>query len=335
MRKTILTIALLATMLSCNTKVDLFSDDAPKTVVYSVIDTDADTNFVKITKSFIGDASVLAHDYDACNYKYDEIKVWLVRVETNDSIRLDTVSKWIPYDANSLFYSGCRQTYYFTTCKIIPSENYQLVIKRNNGEVVTSTVKTINRLRFIFPDKDKSVSWIWKTDSLKWVVPDQSTNYQSVAAFLNVDGIFHYKELMPGATDTVEREILFDLKGGESGEMYNSREHNYKVTFKPEKFFEIIGKDEYLVNNSPMGVKRFVEKFEFRVTGMGQNLYEYIVANNSNISFQQPPEYSNIENGVGLFSTRFQQSQFNKLNQITRKRITNDYPFGFEYDPNW
>lgn len=334
MRRLFLILCVFA-LFSCNTKVDLFSDSGPKTVVYSVIDTDADTNFFKITKTFTGDALVLAQDYDACNYKYDEIDVILVRLKTNDSIHLDTVSKWIPDDANSLFYSGRRQIYYYTANRILPGNDYKLVIVRNDGEVVESTIKTINTHLFVFPEHEQSVSWTKKRDSLKWEVPDQSTNYQSVAAYLNVNGIFHYKELMPGAADTVEREILFDLKSGESGEMYNSRTHNYKVVFSPEKLLEIFGKDEYLVNNSPAGVRRFVEKFEFRISGMGQNLYEYIAANNSDISFQQPPAYSNIKNGVGLFSTRFQKSQFNKLNQVTRKRITDDYPFGFEYDPNW
>lgn len=328
-------ILCLFALCSCRTDVDIFGDSSPKTVVYSVIDTEADTNFFKITKTFTGDASVLAQDYDACNYKYDEIDVWLVRLKTNDSIRLDTVSRWVPYDANSLFYSGRRQVYYYTANKIFPGNDYNLVIARNDGVVVESSIKTINTLRFTFPDKDNSVSWNRRLDSLKWEVPDLSTNHQTVAAYLKVIGVFHYKEVMPGATDTVEREISFDFKSGESGDMYNLRTQSYKVTFSPEKFYEVLKKDEYLVNNSPAGVKRFVEKFEFRISGMGQNLYEYIVANDSDISFQQPPAYSNIKNGVGLFSTRFQQSQFNKLNQVTRKKITYDYPYGFEYDPSW
>ena len=72
MKKIFLTIIAIAAVIfnSCSNKVDLYSDEGETTVVYAMLDAGADTNFVKITKSFIGNANDLTHNYEASNYAY-------------------------------------------------------------------------------------------------------------------------------------------------------------------------------------------------------------------------------------------------------------------------
>ena len=79
MKRFFLAIIALAALIfnSCSNKVDLYCYDGDSTVVYAMLDSNADTNFFKITHSFVGDVSQLAHDYNANNYKYDEIEVTL------------------------------------------------------------------------------------------------------------------------------------------------------------------------------------------------------------------------------------------------------------------
>ena len=69
-------LALVAMVFSaCNNKVDLYSNEGDSTVVYAMLDPFVDTNFFKITHSFIGNTSTMAHDYNANNYEYDELEV--------------------------------------------------------------------------------------------------------------------------------------------------------------------------------------------------------------------------------------------------------------------
>ena len=77
MKRVYLAIIILAALFisSCSNKVDLFYDSGNTTVVYAMLDTNADTNFFKITKSFVGSVSEIAQDYSANNYQYDEIDV--------------------------------------------------------------------------------------------------------------------------------------------------------------------------------------------------------------------------------------------------------------------
>ena len=55
---------------SCKTDVNIFSEGEETTIVYGYLDVDADTNYVKITKSFVGNALENAPIYSSSNYDY-------------------------------------------------------------------------------------------------------------------------------------------------------------------------------------------------------------------------------------------------------------------------
>ena len=196
---------------SCSNKVDLYSDEGDTTIVYAMLDTGADTNFFKITHSFIGNANELAHNYDANNYTYDELEVTFTGVfedsPATQTIALDTISIWIPYNPNSTFYSGCYQTYYYTTKKLLEGKEYTLnVLRKADNVTISATSKTINTFVFKKPVTNV-VGFTGQSASVEWRVRDASTMYHSTASYFEVYGFFNYSELMPGATDTVKRSI--------------------------------------------------------------------------------------------------------------------------------
>ena len=138
-------------LFSCNTKVDVFSEGEETTVVYAMLDPSADTNFIKITKSIIGNIYEVGQDYSQSNYEYGEIAVELKRLKNNKPVSLDTIWKWIPYNPESPFYSGCRQMYYYTTEKLKEGEEYGLYITRQDGTVVSSKAMTVKAFTITSP----------------------------------------------------------------------------------------------------------------------------------------------------------------------------------------
>ena len=65
MRRLILSIFVILSIIifnSCDNSVKIFADGEEVTAVYGYLDVDADTNYVKITKSFTGNAVDLAPD---------------------------------------------------------------------------------------------------------------------------------------------------------------------------------------------------------------------------------------------------------------------------------
>lgn len=341
MRKLNLIIfALLAmAMSSCNTKVDLYSDKGDSTVVYMMLDSHADTNYAKITKSFIGNANELAQNYEASNYKYDEIKAYLLKDKVpQDTIWLDTISKWIPYDPNSIFYSGCYQTYYYTARKLTAGKNYKLVINRNDGVTVSSNATTIDNFKFSIPNPENPGQNLLDitsvaTKAVKWM--NKGENLQSNAAYFEVVAYFRYKEVMYEGAEPTYKEIKWILGKGEAADLYNSQQCYYSVNYNPNALLSVIENDPYLKNNSPYGVKRYIQRIRVEVTGVGDEFYNYLIINNSSSAIQDTPDFSNIENGRGLMSSRVTNTAYMTPDGPSRKEITNRFPsYGFVYDPN-
>lgn len=335
--------ALTALVLSsCSNKVDLYCDEGETTVVYAMLDASADTNFFKITHSFIGNVTELAQNYEANNYKYDEIEVKFTgkfEGSGTQTLTLDTISKWIPYDPTSVFYSGCYQTYYYTTKKLIEGEEYKLeVLRKADGVVISSKVSTINNFKYKKPIENMTVTFTdvtTSTTTLEWNVP--TAPFFSTASYFEAVGFFHYTELQPGAQDTVHRSLKWSLGSGEAADLLNTSSNlpYYVITYTPSALFSLLENDEYLRNNSPFGVQRWFEKFEFRITAVGEDLYNYYLIANSSSAIQDVPNYSNIENGTGIMSSRITKSQRNKIAEKTRNKIAERFPaYNFIVDPN-
>lgn len=335
----IFAIAALA-ISSCSNKVDLYCYDGDTTIVYAMLDSNADTNFFKITHSFVGDVSQLSHDYQANNYNYDEIDVTFSGVFDGNTqpqtFTLDTISKWIPYDENSQFYSGCRQTYYYTTQKLLEGKEYTLNVlrKEDNVNVIAKTL-TINSFNFKKPFPNQILQFKdVKKGTVEWRVPDITTFFHSTAAYFEVAGYFHYKELMPGSTDTAYRSIYWPF-GSDTEENLLTTQNNdiyYSMNYTPEALFTILSNNQYLNENSPIGVQRFFGKFEIKISAIGEELYNYYLVTNSTSAIQDVPNYSNVENGIGIVSSRISKTSLHLINILTRQKISRDFPeYGFEF----
>ena len=348
MKRIYLAIIIFAALVisSCSNKVDLFYDNGSTTVVYAMIDTNADTNFFKITKSFVGSVNDLAQNYSANNYKYDEIDVKFIGIFDNntqeDTIQLDTVSKWVPYDASATFYSGCYQTYYYTTAKLHEGKTYTLRIRRNDdGEIVSAKTKTINTAHFQKPAGYLPIAFTDYTTTkayVEWKVTDPDNNNKSTASYFEVTGYFRYKEVMPDApADTIRRSITWSMGSGQADNLYNTNTNSpyYVISYTPSSLYSILSNNEHLKNNSPAGVWRYFEKFEFRVTGIGEDLYNYYLVTNSTSAIQDIPNYTNVKNGIGIMSARGDISTKLTIREDTRKKIIDKFPnYGFVNDPN-
>ena len=248
----------------------------------------------------------------------------------NESM-VDTVS----LDTISIMHDGESRTYYFTTKKLLEGQEYTLLIHRKTDDVtVVSKTRTISKIRFLKPiGKYINLRKI-NIAHVEWIGLNTDIAPRINAGYFEVVAYFHYKELMPGATDTVERSMEWHIMADDEGRMYNTTNYYYNASYKPITFFEMLERDDYLKNNSPYGVQRWLEPFEFRIIIYGTELYNYHIVNNSTSAIPEMPNYSNVENGVGIMSSRITKSTFHVIEQICRKRITENYDYGFYYDPN-
>lgn len=316
---------------SCNDTVDIFADGEEVTVVYGYLDVDADTNYLKITKSFTGNAVEMAPDYSASNYDYKlDVKIigkFASKPGIVDTVTLDTTSVYKPYDPEGLFYSGRDQALYFMTEKLQENEEYQLLINRNDGEVVKSRVTTISGADLKKPSgKNISFESPFAT-KVEW----RSKPFNKRAAYYEVIGYFHYDQIDPGQTDTTHHVMRWVFGSGTGESLYNSGTMNMFVNYTPTTFYTKLSADANIANNTEVYTRRFVDCFEIVITATGDELYNYILIQNSGSAIMDTPEYTNIENGVGILSSRSVCSVKLAVNDHTVNTLLRDYPeWGFE-----
>lgn len=321
--KKILTILVLTMIIfvSCSTKVDLYTYDGDTTIIYSVLEVNADTNYISVTKSS------LEHEY---YYNPDDIEVRFAGSfdgeDDIDTISLPTVEKII---------DGQPKNYYYTTRRLKKNQEYEiLVLRKADSLLVTSKTKTMCNILVTRPmGKYINLRYI-NVAGIEWIGTGCEEAPKINAGYYDVYAYFHYKELMPGATDTVDRCMEWKIISEDSKSLYNTTKNVYNAFYTPVLFFSMLEKNDYLVNNSPYGVQRWLEPFEIKLYVYGDELYKYYIINNATSAIQEVPNYSNVENGIGLMSSRTTVSAYYVIEQICRKRITENYPFGFVYDPN-
>ena len=322
MKKFLTLIALAATFLvSCTTDFDLYIHEGDTTIIYSVLEVNADTNYISVTKSS------LEHDY---YYKPEDIEVSFAG-QFADGNAVDTIS--LPTIEKNV--EGEVRTFYYTTRKLIKDQEYEvLVLRKADSVLVTSKTKTVCNILFKKPlGKYINLRNI-NVAGIEWIGVGNEEAPKINAGFYDVYAYFHYKELMPGATDTVDRFMEWKIISDEAKNLYNNTKFVYNAFYTPVWFFTLLEKNDYLVNNSPFGVQRWLEPFEIRLYVYGEELYKYFIINNATSAIQEVPNYSNVENGIGLMSARTIVSHFYVIEQICRKRITENFPYGFVYDPN-
>ena len=332
MRKLILYVLitfLSFALVSCDNSVNIFTDGEEVTVVYGYLDVDADTNYLKITKSFAGNAVELAPNYSASNYDYKlDVKLigkFATAPGVVRTVEMDTTSIFKPYDPDGLFYSGRNQLLYFTTEKLLENQEYQLVITRNDGEIVKSKVKTICGATVRKPMINISFESDI-TNRIEW----RSNIFNQLAAYYEVVGYFHYKQIDPGQTDTTYHKMKWYFGSGTGVEMYNSTTMNMFVNYTPTTFYSKLASDANIVNNTETYTQRFVDGFEIVITSTGDELYNYILIQNSGSAIMDTPEYTNIENGVGIFSSRSVCVKKIPVSDHTINTLIREYPqWGF------
>ena len=112
----ILCLPLAALLFACSTDIDLYAEYEEKPVIYGLLDSNADTNFIKINRTFYvrGDAYQVAANPDSSNYP-GKLDVRMIEYCNGDSIReivFDTIT--IHNKEQGVFYAPHQKLYYTT-----------------------------------------------------------------------------------------------------------------------------------------------------------------------------------------------------------------------------
>ena len=85
------------------------------------------------------------------------------------------------------------------------------------------------------------------------------------------------------------------------------------MTIKGEDFYKEIGRQLTPLTDATI-LKRYFDKIEFTIYIAGDDFNTYLLANEPSTGIiQEKPEFTNIENGIGIFSARYAKASPTKL----------------------
>ncbi len=317
----ILTLGLLFT--ACKTDPDIYAPYEDITVVYGLLDSDQDTNYVKINKAFLGgNAYEIAMIADSCNYpgKLDSrIIEYRARsgangvgeYEQTKVMQLDTIT--IHNKENGFFYAP-DQLVYYTTGRINTNKDgyvyrYKLEIDRGDT-LLSATTDIVGGQQFIIQTAFLNFSSNIQQASIKWYPCPNAALYEVVFQFNFVE--------VNQAHDSVPRGL--NMSRGTFPETGLETDNGmFVLSYRPSLFFTSLA--SFLGNDTlDQTVERifFEPSFTISIAAGGDELYNFISVNGPSSSIVQSiPEYTNVSGGYGVFSSRTKQNKKVRMNNNT------------------
>jgi hypothetical protein len=338
---------LLVFVISCETDFYTTAEYEDITVVYGLLDQQQGEQYIKINKAFLSETDVLtyAQNADSSNYPF-QLEVSLQEINENGNVvntyTFDTTTiynkepgvfyspeqilyKWnapewpISYD---IVYWG--QNPVDTIPVWLNTDNtYKLVIKNpETGKEIKAETSLVDKFALTSPiPYTSTITFVpdpFQPRAFRWNNPDNGGRYE-----INME--FEYGELKVGSTDTVYKtiNIMSNTVTTQPGE------NEAVVYFSDDRFYTacdiLIPYDDPALESQIQA--RFSSFIIINITAAEENFALYLEVNEPSTSIvQDKPQFSNVENGIGIFSARSNYTSLKKLNSQSASYLIADYP---------
>ena len=334
-----------AVFTSCSTDVDLYADYKDEAIIYAMLDSRIDTNYVKITRAFCGtnnnpiNASEVAMIYDSSNYP-EKMDVRLIElksgygnkyVPTGRVLVLDTLT--IHNKEEGVFYAPDQVVYYTEERLNVgtggDTYGYQLVAVKPNGDTVIARTTMVGNEEFSIETKGVNFQ-LAPTDAIGKLY----FRADGAASLYDVKIEFNYREQKSGEgmkRKSISRSFGTKTIDGYSHLIGNSYYLEYSLNWLFNKLRDAIGSDTVVNANHP-NVVRYIDDFVISISAGGDELYYYYLANQAQINspVSLVTTYTNIEGGYGLFSSRTTISEVAKLSSSCKRDLFSVSAWGFK-----
>ena len=286
-----------ASVFSCSTNFNVNAPYKEENEVYGLLEIHDNAQIIKIGKVFQNEpglsAAQAAQQMDSL-YQSDSLLVTLTDNITGASTRL---SKFYNTQKQAGYFASPGQYLYTTPAGFVlnPVHSYGLTIYDTKTKVQSSaTTSIVNDISPIRPYKGSQVS-ISNSTGLYEVNFGAGTNAVTYDVNIYIPiREFKISDSTLIRTDTLVYNVLstYPVTGAAT---------NITKYFQNTEFYQFIGAS---LKVDPT-VYRKMDSLDFEITGAATDLANYIAVNQPSLGIvQNKPNYTNITNGVGIFSSR-------------------------------
>ncbi|MFT6165989.1 MAG: hypothetical protein ACJAV5_001040 [Vicingaceae bacterium] len=294
--------ALIVSLFSCENKVEVNAEFEEKTFVLGLIDVGSDTQFVKITRTFLDNKTgAIQLGQDPNNLYYDSLDVTLNELNSsNNVVQQFKMAKILRPKASGIFTTERNEAYY-SDLAVKENTKYTLTVNKFDGSTITTGEASASRgVTLVEPDIRRRGKISLIDPRSKIIISERfefetSNNVGEFSATM----IFNYLEIVN--VDSIVKSIEIPLTSILNPSLGVT---NYPFIFEGQKFFDA------LEANIPTGLnppKRLVLDdgidIVMKAADADYTLYRDVNGPIDGLA-QTRPDYTNITNGIGLFASR-------------------------------
>lgn len=330
-------IALLGIQ-ACKNDIEIFADQADVTLVYGILDVKDQVHSVKINRVFQGEKAVADLAKDRSISEYANLEAKIIELDYVDFDTIKTGNEWpltaveiTNKDTGYFYYPS--QTVYQATAKLDSTKFYAIEIDKLDGSpIVTSKTELIQVVDEILT-KPVGLQFAGRGLSLagndgpneeldlEMIVP---INAKLVEVYLDFRYHNEYLNGTFGEYDTIS--FLVGTFVSSEVPTNNQLPVSLEGKLNPYDFYNFVAQNVEVVPTGSNIKQRIPEDrpLNFRFVSGGNELNTYMeVASPSTSILETKPEYTNIVNGVGLFSCRTFDEKWSYMSKLSIDYLVN------------
>ncbi|MBM78907.1 MAG: hypothetical protein CL846_10540 [Crocinitomicaceae bacterium] len=347
-------LSFLIILNSCNSDFDLNAPYKSIPIVYGLLDQSLDTQFIKINRSYLGDSNNVESAAINDSTHFQNITASVQQFNINDTlnpVRIYPLEEiWVNNIDDGLFYEDSQKVYYFVPDPVsfsgfdtvyLNDENiYKLFLQvPGTDDLVSAKTElidgsglsynqfyklTLKTFGFnLLNDVDLGTSPEYNDHRVDWNTASKAKRYELMLKF-------HFDEVSTQGQVT-KKSIDWDLGSQKSINSDGGEELNKK--FNGLAFFELIDSKLSGYASESSVEKRIIDEVEFILTAGNEDLNIFMDVNEPATGVvTERPSFTNVNNGLGIFASKYQKSITGKLTNSTvlelcMGQITSGYKF--------
>jgi hypothetical protein len=317
-----LVIALTITFSSCSTDLAVIGKYKEVMVVYGLLDQSQPKQYIKINKAFLGEGSAFSYAQVKDSNQYvNSLNVTLKRLSDGTEYIL-TPDNTIP-KLPGTFYGPDQSNVIYSfnstgAAALSTTSDYQLLIKNTEtGTQVSAKTVLVNDFGNLTSPNSNTpfFNCILSSNknfqySIRWQSGKNAKIYQVIIKFNYTDST---------ATGNVQKQL--DWVFPEQTTLGLGGNETMKGDFLGQGFLEYIGNQ---LNDYAGLQARIPGNVDIITVAAGDELNTFIEVNKPSTSIvQEKPQFTNITNGLGVFSSRYSKTAFSKpMANITKDSLS-------------
>lgn len=319
----------------CSTDIEVIAPERDLTVIYGLLEANNTRHYIRINRAFSGEdsASVMAATPGINEYSSDELSARIIELDEN---KTPTGNEWplmetyVYEKADGAFFSDSNKVYFFDA-QLNASRLYKIecivTLKDQEPKTVSATTGLISpqggTTSVILTSPKVTQSGDRNPDEVTLVSNKYAQEFKVVWSRAN-NGFryttfarFYYRDIYP------DGRILLDSVQLPIGSKEFENDADIQFFINAEEWYRTIGDN---VSDHDTSNKEFVrvasDTLQFFVQIADDELNTYIRINQPVTGvLQDRPEYTNVDNGIGIFASRISSSTRLKNDPLKNGRI--------------